>query len=245
MISILMITIDRYKITSESLIKNLAGLDYPDYELLICDNGSKDKKIIDWVSKLPNLSYHRINIANEGVASSFNQLMIRAKGDYICLLGNDILMPNKWGGEMVRYAQKVKKSGLIGIKCTAPIPPIATKDNIHAHYLDPINNRVFGTTLFRKEVIEEVGGYCQRYCPYGLEDSDLNERVNIAGFQSLYVPNMVSQHQCDDVGEDSKYRKIKDISLAKNTEIFGERVRGFKKNGYYEPFPKKIDQIIF
>lgn len=241
-ISILMLTIDRYEITKKTLENNLANIDM-NYELLVCDNGSKDKRIIEFIKNIPCLSYHRINQSNEGVASSFNQLKIRATGSHICLMGNDILMPKHWASEMVKYADGVKYSGLIGMDWGHPIPVLDTREGIHAHYVTSKVDKVFGTTLFRRDVMMSVGGFCEDFNPYGLEDSDLNNRVTLSGFKSLYVPNMKSEHLGNDVGQKTEYRKMKNISLKKNALIYEKRAENYSSAGCYEPFPEATDSI--
>lgn len=235
-----MLTMDRYDITRKCLEQNLKGI--TDYELLFCDNGSTDKRIVEYCSSL-NPAYHRKNSRNEGVSASFNQLLLRAKGEFICLLGNDILMPSGWLEEMVRYSAAVPRSGLVGLQCTEALPPISIYNEIIAHYVDKKIDRVFGTWVFRREVLDLVGGFCEEFCPYGLEDSDYNNRVNLMGLKSCYVPNMRSEHICNDVGQSSDYRKMKDASLSKNTVIYSRRVGEYVNKGIYEPLPEMKESL--
>lgn len=240
LVSILMLTIDRYEITKRCLEHNLAtsNIDLSKIELLVCDNGSKDQRIIDFIKAQSLLKYHRLNKVNEGVASSFNQLLIRATGKHICLLGNDILMPSDWLAEMVRYAEAVPGSGLIGLQCTEALPPLSSYHGIIGHYVDKKIDRVFGTWVFRRELLDLVGGFCEEFNPYGLEDSDYNNRVNFMGLKSLYVPNKRSEHIGNDVGQSSEYRKMKDKSLSKNTEVYMRRVREYGVKGLFESLPQ-------
>lgn len=230
-VSILFITIDRYEITKRVIESNLNNSKYPfEIELFCADNGSSDKRIIEFVSNHPLKKYHRINSKNEGVAKTFNQLYLRATGDFICLMGNDIEMPYNWLNEMIRYADSIKDSGIIGADWGhGSVPPISTKFCIHAHWLNNNLNRVFGTWVFRRKIIEQIGLFNERFGSYGLEDSDFNERVNRSGFHSLYVPNLKSNHLCNDVGENSEYRKMKDISMQENLKIYQELVNGYDK----------------
>lgn len=245
-VSILMLTLDRYEQTKQVLEHNLKNCGHDDYELLVADNGSTDQRVVELVKEM-RTAYHRINKKNEGVARAFNQLILRAKGELICLMGNDILNPDGWLDELVKYAKAVPKCGIVGIECTTPVPTIEERNGIIAHYCrhdqGEHKDKVFGTMLFSREVLETVGGFCEEFHPYGLEDSDYNNRVNLAGFQSLYVPVRKSQHIGNDVGEKSEYRKMKDDSLHRNHEIYMRRCKEYPEAGFYEPLPKRRGQL--
>lgn len=218
MISIMMLTIDRFQETKKSLSHNLKEL--KDYELLVADNGSSDKRVIEYIASLKP-KYHRINSSNEGVAHAFNQLFLRSSGDYIVLLGNDITLPVGWFAEAKKYIDHVPNCGIVGFDWGhGQIPPISKKFGAIAHYLTPKFNRVFGVWVLHRRVIENVGLFNQSFIGYGLEDSDMNERVNRAGFNSLYLPNMKSHHLCNDAGKTTEYRKMKDNYLKHNLGVF-------------------------
>ena len=238
MISILFMTKDRPEETRRTLEQNLrnTGVDEP-VELLWCDNGSTETSVHDIVKSF-NPSYSRLNKENEGVARGFNQLYLRAKGDWIVLMGNDVLMPKGWLNEMLKYGKFVPKPGLIGIKCTAQIPVLSYKFACFAHFLDDKCDKVFGVTMFHRAVVEHLGLFCERFHPYGLEDSDFNNRVNRAGYNSLYVPDshFQSTHIGNDVGHANKYRKMKDESLTHGLSVLGERIAMYPTN-LVEPLP--------
>lgn len=243
-VSLLMLTINRFEITTQTFEKNMSNHGWDgEIELLICDNASTDPRIIEYFNE--RADYHRVNRKNEGCNKSFNQLFLRSTGDFICLLGNDIEMDDGWLKEMVDYALAVPNSGLIGcaIKEMGWLPPLSTKDGIHAYYLDKIKDKVFGVTLFRREVVEKIGFFAEEFGPYGLEDSDFNNRVNVGGFQSLYVPAHFSRHLGNDWGQATDYRKMKDESLAKNAIIIGRRVQEYYTKGVVEPLPPMREPI--
>lgn len=225
-VSICFMTMDRYDFTKRTLERNLFNHGFiGDIELLWCDNGSKDHRIFDLAKKFEP-HHFRDNKINEGCAKGFNQLMLRSTGDYIVLMGNDVLMPPDWLNEMVKYANHVPNSGFIGIKCSAPIPPMSYKFGCHGHFLNDEINRVFGVTLFRREIFEKLGGFNEEFGNYGLEDSEFNIRVNLAGYNSLYVPSTFfkSEHIGEDVGQDTEYRKMKWDEIAKNDPIFNRLI---------------------
>lgn len=244
-ISILSLTIDRFDDVSKCYGENIADSGIPKHqlELMVCDNGSKNDMVVNYIAAFKP-AYHRLNKVNEGVGRAFNQLLARCTGDYICLMGTDIRMTRGWLAELVRYAELVPNPGIIGIKCSAEIPPISEEKDVSgnilpAHYLTPTCDKVFGTMFFSRKVLETVGGFHHAFYPYGFEDSDFNNRVILAGFRSLYLPcdRWISSHVGEDVGQNSDYRRMKDESLARNSAIFWPRHAKFldKTLPIYEP----------
>lgn len=233
-VSILMITLDRFEVTKptwETNIKRSTVSHAPiQRELLVCDNDSSDPRIIEYMDRQP-LKYFRKNKINEGVGRAFNQLYLRSSGKYVAILGNDIVMPEGWLNTAIAFLNKIPRPGLIGFDWRRghELPPITEKFGVNAHWLTPKLNRVFGAWVFRRELVEDLGLFYEGYGPYGIEDSDMNERVNRSGYNSCYIPNMPSEHLVNDVGHNSEYRKMKDESLAKNATIFNERVAGFDR----------------
>jgi GT2 family glycosyltransferase len=241
-VSFMMLTIDRFEITSKAWQHNMrtARHKVPQsvrFENLVCDNGSTDKRIVDFFIS-NGIHYHRVNKRNEGVSHSFNQLYLRSTGDVLVFMGNDIECDEGWLHEALRYCYGMPNCGIVGIDWGhGGVPPITCKLGVNAHHLSPQLNRVFGTWIVRRRVVEEIGLFHEGFGPYGIEDSDFNERVTRAGFHSLYMPHMRSRHLCNDVGQGTDYRKAKDQSLAKNCEIFNHRVTRFDVDGIREPLP--------
>ncbi len=233
-----MLTIDRYELTKKvyDINRNRAMSANCELELLVCDNGSQDRRVVE---EFRYAAYHRVNSKNEGINKSFNQLYLRAKGDIICILGNDIEMPEHWLKEAMFYVERVDKCGIIGFDWGhGGVPEPTLRDGVSARWLDPVFNRVFGSWVVSRNLIDKIGLFHEGYGPYGIEDSDFNERVNRAGFHSLYHPTLKSKHLGWDVGADSPYRKMKDQSLQANAQLFGHRMREFEG-----PFKNLIDPL--
>lgn len=250
-VSLMMVTIDRFEVSSECWRQILASARHnldPGVELecLVCDNGSKDRRIVDFFAR-QGLAYHRVNMRNEGVGRAFNQLFLRSTGKFCAILGNDIEMPNSWLNAAIQMLTWTPQPGLIGFDWGhGHVPAISRKFNMEAHWLTPQLNRIFGSWVFRAQTALEMGLFCEDYGPYGIEDSDVNERWNRAGYNSCYLPNMKSRHLVWDVGQQTEYRKMKDQSLSANCTIFGERINKWDKDelSLIEPLPEKREPLI-
>lgn len=242
LVSIFALTWERYDISQATFTMNLTNImKAAPYELLVCDQGSKDRRVVDFVSRIPNLVYHRKNSRNEGVGKSFNQLFLRSRGEYLCFMGSDLQLPPGWLQEMLGYARGVPDSGMVGMDWGhSGMPPLTFQNGSHAHWLTPSLDRVFGVWIMRRAVVEKIGLFHEGFDVYGLEDSDFNARVNLAGFKSLYVPN--TYWKCKHVGtgtqDSGEYRDMKNKSMAKNLPIFWDRYNNRYPNGLKEPLPE-------
>ncbi len=249
LVSIFALTWERFELSKETFDVNLKNMEgAAPYELLVCDQGSKDKRIVDYVSKLPKLSYHRKNSRNEGVGKAFNQLFLRSKGEFLCFMGSDLQLPRGWMKEMLGYVKGVKDSGMIGMDWGhGGVPPLTFQHGSHAHWLTPHLNRIFGVWIMRRSIVDRVGLFPESYDVYGLEDSSFNERVNRFGFKSLYVPN--TYWKCKHVGvgshDSGEYRAMKNKSMGTNLGLFHEEVRQWdaKEKCLYEPLPEMREPL--
>lgn len=244
-ISLMALTIDRIDTTKLVLTENLKRAQHPELEieLLIADNGSSDRRIVQFLKSLKP-AYLRLNSRNEGCAHAYNQLFLRASGQFLVTMSNDLLMPANWLWDMFDLYRKIPNAGVVGADWGhGSLPPISTKLGVSARWASPELNRVFGVWFFSRRVIEEIGFGHEGYGPYGLEDSDMMERMNLAGFNSCYHPTMKAEHKGADVGQKSAYRKMKDESLQKNAGIYSQRAARFHLDGVKEPLPPMRDPL--
>lgn len=238
--SILYLTIDRYPDCIVNLSKNMSksGItNAADIEILWCDNGSQNKQVVAELSEHPMITYKRINRENEGIARTLNQLMLRAKGQYIVQLGNDYNLPQDWLRTIGVYADSMPNTGMIGIPWSnshlRPIQKVNGKDVHLADYEHPL----FGVKLKTRALLDKVGAFDEKLHPYGLEDSDYHQRACLAGFHNYYIPGLKSEHLGSDVGQKTEYRQMKDFSMKANGPYFV--TKDYKRFGYYQPWPAK------
>lgn len=243
-VSVLYLTIDRYPSCVENLRANMTkcGLAWRDIEFLWADNGSADKNVRPEMERaiqdlFDGQSFSRMSKENEGVARTLNQLILRSTAPYIVQLGNDYSMPENWLRSLVDYAEAVPKTGIAAIAWCAdhrrPLQQVpGTEISVH---LADYDHPVFGVKLKTRAMFDEIGAYDEKLHPYGLEDTDLHRRSELAGFRNYYLPNLLSQHLGSDSGEKSDYRRMKDQALKNNGPYLV--TKNYKRFGYYEPWP--------
>lgn len=238
--SILVLSWNRPKELKQMWAQNITPMveHYGDQcEILVCDQGTKPPPVFH---DIPRVTYARLNGKNEGTPRALNQLLIRSKGEHVAIMGNDILLPNKWWEYAEAAFENVPKCGLVGFECAKP--PMG-KPQMFGNFEGiptKAGEGVFGDWCFTRELSDDVGAFCGDYHPYGLWDSDFNFRVQLAGYQSVYCAGVKSPHIGGDVGHTTDYRKMKDFSLQNNAHTHHVRAREYARFGYYEPFPAKI-----
>jgi glycosyltransferase involved in cell wall biosynthesis len=252
LVSLLLNTIDRYDLTVRCVGGALANCGYSPVELLVCDNGSRDYRVTDWLLKL-NSAYLRINEKNEGCAQMHNQMLLRAAGQYFCLLDNDIELYPGWLSDLVDSYRRMEDAYIAGIVRPPGIAAIYTTGlSPEQHPADclpggmvfhpappPKQDAAFGTRLFDRVVLGRVGYFCEDYGTYGLCDNEYNSRVYSSGFINYYIDGPPANHLGVDVGENSEYRRMKDESLRIAAPKLNANLKRYEETGdYYLPAPE-------
>lgn len=240
LVSILYMTIDRWPDCLNRLNANLdsCGVDRSGIEILWADNGSANVRVIEEFSKHPLVSYARVSKENEGVGRTLNQLILRARGEYIVQLGNDYKMPDTWLTALVGCAAAIPSTGMAGIAWSpGHRRALVDRSGVAVHLAD-FETPIFGVKLKTRAMLDRVGAFDERLHPYGLEDSDYHRRSVLAGFDNYYLPNFLSEHLGHDDAK-SDYRLMKDYSLRANGPYFV--TKDYARFGYYEPFPAKTE----
>ena len=229
--TLIMLTLDRAEITERITRRNIdiCGIAREQLQVIIIDNASSDKRTIDIGQALADI--HIANSINLGVAKGQNMGLVRALGTCVCLLGNDIEMPQFWLSKAMQVVA-AHEVGLVGVDCLAK----ADGNTTYVNDVPVTGGDVFGTVIFHRErILSSVGYLCNGYGVYGLEDSDYSYRIQAAGLRNYYLHGMTSHHAAPDVGQDSEYRKTKDESLQANAEVFGDMQQWYAERGVYLP----------
>ena len=91
-------------------LATLKGLDWPEWELIVVDNGSTDgSEKLPLKYKLHCKRYVLIkNKKNAGFAPANNQGWEKSRGEYILLLNNDTKVPKDFLSKMVKEWKRIK-----------------------------------------------------------------------------------------------------------------------------------------
>ncbi|WP_448588120.1 glycosyltransferase family 2 protein [Thermocrinis sp.] len=210
-VSIVIPTKDKPELIGKCVNSILEKTDYPDYEILILDNGSSNEQVFklyeEWKKD------ERIKIYSINIPFNFSKLVnfgvSKAEGEVVCLLNNDTeIIEKNWLKEMVRHAQR-KEVGVVGAKLLYPDGTIQHGGVImgiwngtdHAfkgvedgegymYRLSTVQNYLVVTgacMVFRKEVFYEVGGFDEEF-EIDFNDVDFCLKVYEKGYRIVWTP---------------------------------------------------------
>lgn len=208
-ISILIPTRDRLDLLSRCVETVEAKTDYPNYEIVIIDNGSEQPETRRYFRE----TRHRVISYNGpfNFAAICNYGVRESDGAWILFLNNDIeAIEPGWLSAMAEHVQR-PQVGAVGALLLYPdntvqhAGVVLAEADVAAHaYLNfppdtPENggqvqvirnySAVTGACLLmRREVFEECGGFDETGFAVGLNDIDLCLRVRERGYNIIYTP---------------------------------------------------------
>lgn len=195
---------------------SLSSQDYPNYEVLLVDNGSTDGSV-EFVKKEFGKNANLKIIAlkeNHGFSKGNNIGIRRAQGDYVIILNNDTIVRENFITELIEIAENECQIGSVGCKILSQkgdvwfsqkftncgfIVPFFLQTLVEKR-IKGISNR-FNTNLsnsgcavlYRKSVLDKIGCFDEDFWS-NWEDWDLGYRINIAGFKSVCIPEPLVYH---------------------------------------------------
>ena len=184
MISILM-SVYNAAATLENAIDSILAQTYHDFEFIICDDASTDGgwAILQEYAKQDSRIILLKNEKNRGLGASLNLCLQMANGTYIARQdADDISEPDRLE-KTLRYLQKTDAPyvgcGVLvfdddGVWSKRQFPEEITK-----HIIAQKNPFFHPTMLFRREVLESVGGY--RVVEYTRRTEDYDLVMRLAG----------------------------------------------------------------
>ncbi len=210
-VSVIVPTRDSFE-TLRQLINGLDSTAYDPFEVVIVANRTTNAQSLALFDTL-NRDRYRVVVDSEGF--NFSRLVNlagkNAQGEYICLLNDDIAIPDPaWLDEMVAWGE-LKGIGVVGAKLLYPDGTLqhagaAFDEEIAQHIgvgrdrLDPgylgrhqLAQRLSLVTgaamLVRRSIFAELGGFDERYA-VAYNDIDFCLRAAKAGYATVYAPTV-------------------------------------------------------
>lgn len=197
-------------------LRTLQKIDYPNWELIVVDNGSTDGSELypqGFALKAKKVVLIK-NKKNLGFAVANNQGWKKSKGEYILLLNNDTKVPADFLTKMVGRMEEDPSLGALQVKVKLMDKPeyldnagsFLTKTGFLEHWGFMEKDRkefdrervIFaakGACLLTKtEVIKKVGLFDDDFVSY-FEDSDFCFRVWLGGWKVIYWPGTFIYHK--------------------------------------------------
>jgi GT2 family glycosyltransferase len=191
-------------------LESLARQDYPNFEVIVVDNGSTDGSL-DLVGQTSVRPIR--NSTNRGFCAANNQGIAAAQGEFIALLNNDAEANPQFLSALHRVFEESPRVGMAAAKIVVWEDPGLIDKAGHLIYPDG-QNRGRGTgerdhgqfdrveevlwpdgcaAMYRQAMLDQIGGFDEDLFAYG-DDAELGMRARLAGWTCLYTPHAVARH---------------------------------------------------
>lgn len=197
-VSIIMPVYNQYKITFECLKSMTYYKPKVSFEVIIADDCSKDRTA-EIEKIIPNIKLIRTT-GNFGFLKNVKNAVSQAKGKYIFLMNNDMLVKENWLDSLYQYLESHSDVGIVGSLLLYNDDTIqeygATMNKDGTSHLEvPDKNEALKpketdycsgcSIMFLKSDWDTLGGFDEQFAPAYYEDSDF-------GFQMRYILNKKS-----------------------------------------------------
>jgi GT2 family glycosyltransferase/SAM-dependent methyltransferase len=184
-----------------------------DHSPLTTDDGQDRKsKIGNQKSKISRGVLRIItNSKNIGFPAAINQALRVANGQYLLVLNNDTVLTDGWLEGLLRCAASAPDVGIIGPTSNCASPPQTDPQALYegaeglADYAEHIRHHRAGQwlevpnvssfcMLIKREVVEQIGGFDERFGYGTFEDNDFCLRARNAGFRVFMATDVFIHH---------------------------------------------------
>lgn len=183
----------------DEAIPYLLQLRYPNYELIFINDGSKDNtgEIIERWAKADEhiVALHQ---ENQGKASALNHGLLVAKGEYVACIDGDAVLDfdaidymvqslelNRAYGAVTGNPRVRNRSTILGRLQVSEFSSIIGLIKRAQSLMGTIFTVSGVCCLFRKDVMEEIGGWSTNMIT---EDIDVSWKIQTAGYNIMYEP---------------------------------------------------------
>ncbi|MEF2967932.1 glycosyltransferase family 2 protein [Paenibacillus sp. M1] len=182
-VSIIIPTFNKKEMLRECLDSIEAHTEHP-YEVIVVDNGSEDGTAEMLRQRRGNLRF-TVHPRNLGFARAVNTGLMMAKGNYLLLLNNDVLVTERWLSQMLACLKECPGAAAVG-----PVTNyIGGEQQIQVPYADIRGMREFAAAYNRKDPskwwdTDRLVGFCLLFSRKTFEETGyLDEGYEIGNFE--------------------------------------------------------------
>ena len=190
--------------TLRKTVESLLNQNFPKnlYEIILVDDGSTDGSL-DVISDLTGKSQVNVKMirlkTHRGCFSARNEGIKSSHGQLIAFIDSDMVASPSWLDNLVKPLMLNRSLGAVCGRVLSDensilISPVLVSTE-GATRIDVETGRTgTGNICYRKEVLQLLGGFDERFDPRFRGDSDLGLRAVDAGFKLGYAANAIAHH---------------------------------------------------
>lgn len=211
-VSIIILNWNGKELTRNCLNSIREHTDYPDYEVIVVDNGSTDGSVAMLENEFPEAKLIK-NDRNLGFGKGNNQGMEIAQGEYFFLLNNDTLVTEGWLTNAVEIMESDNRIASVGSTLISP-NEVEQIEHIQRGK-DRQRDTVCGAAmLMKRKAVERLGMFdVENFSPIYGEETDWNYRARNLGYRVIETPKSIVVH----IGSVSTKRQNPNQYLLLNT----------------------------
>jgi len=178
-------------------LRSLQALDYPDYEVIVVDDGSKDDTR-EILARFPDV--RAIHQPNRGLSVARNVGLQAARGEVVAYTDSDCFADPDWLTLLVYQLQRTAAAAVGGPNLTPPdgwaAACVASSPGQPTHVLesDQVAEHIPGCNMaFRREALVAINGFDPVYRKAG-DDVDICWRLQHAGHWITFAPGAFVWH---------------------------------------------------
>lgn len=184
---------DYTRMCLQSIKKNNL-LDY-DYEIIVINNGSTDGTVEYLANTGANIINNKKNI---GVAKAWNQGIKKAKGEYLFIINNDIIVCRNWIKNLVDFYERNENTGILS--------PATREGELNYEFNEYAEKFIYKMKevseegffgwcmIIKKDRFEKIGLFSQKF-EIGIgEDTDFYLRLKNKGYKSYITGSAFVHH---------------------------------------------------
>lgn len=238
-VSIVTVNFNQPKVT-EDLLKSLKEVNtYPNLEVIVVDNGSKENCVPDWEKRYKDVTFIRSE-RNTGFAGGNNIGLSKATGDYYFLINNDTEVTADLVAKLVGTLEKNPNIGIVSPKIhyfdqpgmlqyagytqmnyyTARNACIGQFEEDRGQFdsLTGVTGYAHGAAMMlSKAAVEKAGFMAENYFLY-YEELDWCERIRRAGYEiHVNLQALIYHKESVSVGKRST---LKEFFMTRNRILF-------------------------
>jgi GT2 family glycosyltransferase len=250
MVSVVVISYNQWPLTERCLQSLTLHSERNSTEIVVVDNASQDvtpAQLQAWAAQDPGHRRIVLNAENRGFGPAVNQGLAMAKGEYLAVLNNDIIVSPGWARGMRRHLQTRPSLGMlcsitnnIGNEAQVALAGSTVAEvfqSAQAYTLRkvgqflPLQVCAFFCVMMHRKTYQAVGPMDEQFVPGFFEDDDYCLRIKALGLEVGCAEDVFVYHELSASFDKLKSAHRQEI-FERNKALFEKKWGAWKPHAY-------------